>query len=103
LNDHEREHLKITEVKIADIVFAFNNTKLIELLRKRGGFIMNQKYDEMRATEAEISQLTKEEYETFTRPVCAFIIFEEEDGSIIANESFEPEYNWNGDKLPAKA
>ena len=33
-------HLKINEVKIADIVFAFNNTKLIELLRKRGTAIM---------------------------------------------------------------
>lgn len=37
--DEEAENLKISEVKIADIVFAFNNEKLIRLLRKRGGFI----------------------------------------------------------------
>jgi hypothetical protein len=44
-------------VKIADIVFAFNNAKLINLLKKRGGFIANQKYDSMREVETEISLL----------------------------------------------
>ena len=33
------EGIKIKEVKIADIVFAYNNAKLINLLRKRGRFI----------------------------------------------------------------
>lgn len=33
-------HLNIEEVRIADIVFAFNNDKLIKLLKQRGLFIM---------------------------------------------------------------
>jgi len=32
--------IKISEVKIADIVFAFDNSELIDLLRERGGHIM---------------------------------------------------------------
>lgn len=38
-DDEEAKNLKINEVKVADIVFAFNNEKLIRLLRKRGTFI----------------------------------------------------------------
>ena len=34
--------IKINQVKIADIVFAFNNGRLIMLLRKRGACIANQ-------------------------------------------------------------
>jgi hypothetical protein len=74
---------------------------LINLLRARGSCIQQQKYDEMRKIENQISQLKNEEYAKFTRPVCAFIIFEEEDGQIIADE-FEPEFTWDGKQLPAK-
>ena len=34
-------HAGITKVVIADIVFSFRNTKLIDALRKRGRFIAN--------------------------------------------------------------
>lgn len=47
--------IKITEVKIADISFAFNNAELINLLKERGGHIVRQKYDKMREVEAKIS------------------------------------------------
>jgi hypothetical protein len=33
--------ISITEVKIADIVFAYNNSELIKLLRTRGGHIVS--------------------------------------------------------------
>lgn len=75
--------IKIQEVKIADISFAFNNAELINLLRERGGYIAGQSYDEMRKVEAKISALKDEKYENLTKPVDAFITFEEEDGSII--------------------
>lgn len=45
---------------------------------------MNQKYDKMREIEAQISQAKKDNYELLTRPVCAFITFEEEDAYILA-------------------
>lgn len=35
----EADGIKISNVKIADIVFAYNNANLINLLRKRGGYI----------------------------------------------------------------
>ena len=91
----------ISEVKIADIVFAFNNAKLINLLRTRGGHIMYQRYDKMREVEAEISRLKDEEFQSLVRPVDAFITFEEEDAYNLG-QVFEPEFTWNGKKKPAK-
>jgi hypothetical protein len=32
----EEDHLNIQEVRIADIVFAFNNDRIIKLLKQRG-------------------------------------------------------------------
>jgi hypothetical protein len=80
--------IKITEVKIADISFAFNNAELINLLKERGGHIVRQKYDKMREVEAKISQLKTDKFDDLTKPVDAFITFEEEDGSIIG-QNFE--------------
>jgi hypothetical protein len=37
----DSKDIHIEEVKIADIVFAFNNSELIHLLRERGGYISN--------------------------------------------------------------
>ena len=37
--------IKISEVKIADITFAFDNAELIQLLRVRGSHIMFQRFD----------------------------------------------------------
>ena len=45
---------------------------------------MNQKYDKMREVEDRISHLKADHYDDLTRPVCAFITFEEEDGYILA-------------------
>ena len=47
----DNENIKISEVKIADIVFAFSNAELIQLLRTRGQHIMHQRYDKMREVE----------------------------------------------------
>jgi hypothetical protein len=79
----DTSNIKITEVKIADIVFAFNNAELIELLRERGAHIMYQRFDAMRAAEKKISTLKDEKFRDLVKPVDAFITFEEEDGSII--------------------
>lgn len=62
LDKEHREHgenasIKIQQVKVADIVFAFNNERLITLLKERGKYIMNQQYDKMRETEKKINDL----------------------------------------------
>lgn len=56
----EKSSININEVKIADIVFAFDNAELIQLLRERGGHIMYQRYDKMRESEKKISTLKNE-------------------------------------------
>lgn len=43
--DKDMSNIKIQEVKIADIVFAFNNAELIQLLKTRGAHIMYQRFD----------------------------------------------------------
>ena len=95
------ENIKISEVKIADIVFAFSNAELITLLRERGQHIMWQRYDKMREVENKITALKAEKFDSLVRPVDAFITFEEEDGLIVAQE-FEPETNFSGKRIPAK-
>jgi hypothetical protein len=95
------DNLKCDEVKIADIVFAFNNSQLINLLKLRGQHIMFQRYDKMREVEAQITTLKNEKFDSLVRPVDAFITFEEEDGLIVAQE-FEPEFNFMGKQLPAQ-
>lgn len=98
--DQERSK-SLQEVKIADIVFAFNNAELIKLLRLRGGHIMYQRYDQMREVEAQISQLKNDKFTDLTRPVSAFITFEEEDAYNVALTNFEPQYTLTGKLLPS--
>jgi hypothetical protein len=42
---------------IADIVFAFDNADMINLLKTRGGHIMFNRYDQSRKVEEEIIKL----------------------------------------------
>ena len=79
LREDKQNFKDLSEVKIADIVFAFNNSELIGLLRARGAHIMYTRYEKMREVEAEISKLKDERFADWTRPVAAFITFEEED------------------------
>ncbi len=94
------DNIKISEVKIADIVFAFDNAELIKLLKLRGYYIKYQNFDKMRETERKISILKDEKFRELTKPVEAFITFEEEDGKIVG-ESFEAQYTFSGKRLPA--
>jgi hypothetical protein len=93
--------MNIQEVRIADIVFAFNNDQLIKLLKQRGTFIMQQKYDKVAETEKKIMAYKEANIEDLIRPVDAFITFEEEDGKIVAEE-FEPNFNFWGTKEPSQ-
>lgn len=96
----ECRSINIREVKIADIVFSFNNPVLINLLKERGQHIMYQRYDKMRQVEEKISKLKNEKFTSLTKPCEAFITFEEEDGSIVG-QKFEAHYNFRGKRLPA--
>ena len=67
--------INIKEVLIADIVFAFDNAEMINLLKTRGGHIMFNRYDESRKVEEEIIKLKDEKWKKLIRPVDAFITF----------------------------
>jgi len=99
--EHDTSNIKISQVKIADIAFAFNNAELIKLLKTRGYYIKYQNFDKMRETEKKISILKDEKFRDLTKPVEAFITFEEEDGSIVG-QTYEAEYTFSGKRLPAK-
>jgi len=68
-------------VRIVDITFAFNNHKMINLLKKRGAAITALNFDKMRLHDEELTAMIHDDecYNDFTRPVCAFITFENDD------------------------
>ena len=69
------------DVRTIDIQFAFNNYKLINLLKKRGAAITALNFDKMRDYDKELEAMIhdKDNYDDITRPVCAFITFESDD------------------------
>ena len=71
------------QAKVADIQFSFNNHKLIEKLRERGGYIAYNKFDKMRETETEINEIMQD-FDSLTVPTSAFITFESDDSKIAA-------------------
>ncbi len=77
--------INITEVLIADIVFAYDNAEMITLLKKRGEHIMFNRYDQSRLVEEEIIKLKDRDWRKLIRPVDAFITFQQEDGMIVAD------------------
>ena len=70
-------------MRIADLVFSYNNSALIHALRARGNFIALQKFDKAQAQDVKINELFRD-FNSLTRPTAAFITFEEEDATIIA-------------------
>ena len=71
--------------KVADIVFSFNNSRLIKALRARGGSIASQDFDDMREQEGKISELFQD-FNALTVPTSAFITFESDDSANAAKE-----------------
>ena len=71
--------------KVADIVFSFDNERLIRALRARGRFIAEQDFDNVHKIEAQIDDLFNESYLELTVPTSAFITFESEDSANLCN------------------
>lgn len=78
-----------SKIQVADVIFAYDNSKMIHLLRARGNDILHLKFDKMREKDKQIDELINTEFIKLTEPVSAFIIFEEEDGILIALEESE--------------
>ena len=76
------------KVKVSEIIFAYENHELIDLLKQRGKCIQNMDYHAVDEYDEKINALIRDpsKYETFTYPVCAFITFEKDDYHDIALE-----------------
>lgn len=70
----------VDQIKIASVQLAFDNAALVNLLRKRGLFIKQQKFDKMRELDAQIDKFRTENDDKLNRPVSAFLSFENEEG-----------------------
>jgi len=69
-------------IRIAMITFAFDNARLINLLRVRGTAIKFENYNKMREINDKIDELKSNinELHKLNRPVTAFLSFENEEG-----------------------
>lgn len=80
LPDLGYEEEPVEKINIALVSFAFDNSALINLLKDRGRAIKFEKFDKMRAINKNIDELKTLNIEKFTRPVSAFLTFQDEEG-----------------------
>ena len=64
------------EIRVANITLAFDNPKLLKLLKERGSVIAKSKYSKVPAINEKIHKLIQEHKNDLIRPVSAFITFE---------------------------
>ena len=67
-------------VKIAVTTLAFDNADIIDLLRKRGRAITDEKWDKQAEIETKINELKGAEFDRLVTPCSVFITFESEEG-----------------------
>ena len=77
----------LTEIKVADLNFCFDNRAIIELLKERGEAIAKQNFDEVNRTETKINALIRSDYDTLVTPMMCVITFEEDEGLCIAHQN----------------
>ena len=86
----------MTPVRIANITFAFKNSKLIRLLKKRGTAVAAGQFRNLPKIDEEINNLKEKDLQSLTKPVSAFITFETQDGFERACE-FKGSFKCNGE------
>lgn len=52
--EHEGQAKKVDQIKVADVVFPYENKDLLEQLTKRGNAIVNHKWEELHKIEQKI-------------------------------------------------
>ena len=77
-----------SDVKVAVTTLAFKNSKIIQLLRKRGSLIQAEEWAKVDAVSDEINKLKNDpkEFEELTTPCSVFMSFESEEGYERAKE-----------------
>ena len=78
-NDYEQEKA----VRIAHITFAYENARVIEWLKERGDYIVNEEWGKIKALNAKIARQLKTNKALHTKlrnPCSVFVTFESEEG-----------------------
>lgn len=86
----------IDEVVVKDIQFAYNNHEVINLLKTRGYAITTCNWKKVEECDQLLTKLVQDgdKFDSLTRPVCAFITFESDDGYIEALR-YSKKMNWS--------
>jgi len=80
LPDLGYEEEPVEHIDVAVTSLAYDNAKLIGLLRERGDYIINEKWDKMREVDAKINEMKKTDLDAWCTPVSVFITFQLEEG-----------------------
>ena len=70
---------KSLPVSIASIHIAYDNAELINMLDERGNLLVKEDQHGMKKIETKIIEQISKNYEKFSTPVAAFVIFETEE------------------------
>ena len=68
-------------MKVAITTFAFNNEKIIHLLKERGEIIKNEDWDQMQNIDTKINEIKNNHLEDLMTPCSVFMTFENEEGA----------------------
>ena len=80
-NLQERDHtLSKKDTQVADIVFAFDNSVMLRLLKKRYEYLCKAKFDKAEAIEERMTTLKNDKYEQIIVPNTFFCTFMEGEG-----------------------
>jgi hypothetical protein len=86
LEEHIKE-ISGVEGRVSDLTFAHCNSWLIDKLRQRGQFIINQKWDELNKINEEITTEVHDNMDKVIEPKCAFVSIETEEAYNILSEA----------------
>jgi hypothetical protein len=65
---------------VVTIIFTYDNSKLIKLLKERGELIRAEDWKKVQKIETEINELKEKKLEKLKTPISAFVTFESEEG-----------------------
>lgn len=80
LNKYPKVIEEDTDLKIANINFAYKNAELLKLLAERGALIISGQYSKLKEFNEKIEDHLNAKRDELTHPVIAYITFEKQEG-----------------------
>lgn len=68
------------KIEVAYSTLAFDNRKIIHLLRKRGNHIKNEDWENMHKVNQQFTKEMNQNHEEYSRPCTVFMCFKDEEG-----------------------